>query len=281
MWCQPFWFYSIYVGRVQPYKVVDRQVPLFCFKTLKASLSLDCIADTWSPVDLCSFNANLTHFNTVFFEPQGDQAGQVQNPNVSQPHTLWHTLLCRALVRTHHTSWCIFSKFIHLSKCPHVDLLVLSQEFVSVPVFDLRWIRGCQWFYHGSPLLIKLDALCLAAHFVDVDLARPVRHQAKHFRWPTLGKPTPNMRTHASSNPQGLKSFSSSNCSTYRPKQGASGQCSNLTIINHPSSTNHLINHLIIDHLWFTGNHPNLGVRPRRGQSHGASRKSSMRRVDW
>ena len=125
------------------------------------------MADTWSPVFLCSFNNNLTHFNTVFFEPQGYQGGQVQNPNVSGTHN--HTLLCLALIRTHHTSWCIFSKFVHLSRCPQVHLPVLSQEFISVPVFDLRWIHGCQWFYHG----------CLAAHFVDVDLARPVMDKSK------------------------------------------------------------------------------------------------------
>ena len=43
---------------------------------------------------MCWFNSNLTHFNTVFFEPQGYQGGQVQNPNVSGTHN--HTLLCRA-----------------------------------------------------------------------------------------------------------------------------------------------------------------------------------------
>lgn len=153
---------------VQPYKVVDRQVPPFCLKTIESlSLSLDCMADTWSLVFLCSFNSNLTHFNTVFFEPQGYQGGQVQNRNVSGTHN--HTLLCLALIRTHHTSWCIFSKFIHLSRCPQVHLPVLSQECISVPVFDLRWIHGCQWFYHA----------CLAAHFVDVDLTRPVMDKLK------------------------------------------------------------------------------------------------------
>lgn len=259
---------------VQPYKVVDRQVPPFCLKTIESlSLSLDCMADTWSLVFLCSFNSNLTHFNTVFFEPQGYQGGQVQNRNVSGTHN--HTLLCLALIRTHHTSWCIFSKFIHLSRCPQVHLPVLSQECISVPVFDLRWIHGCQWFYHG----------CLAAHFVDVDLARPVMDKLKLVSeaclWPRCRAqkhqnctPTP---------PPIHKDWSPSLRPIAPPTdQSIWKKIFKLNALNHLTFMNG--NHPSWGHFWTNETRESSkwgNKQPRKGQSHEASRRSSMRKVDW